>query len=373
MSISDLPDTGMLHKRRLSDRLHVDIPLLVALLIILGGGLVVIYSASDENLDLIWRHGIRATAGLVGALILAQIPPEQLRRLLPWVYGLGLLLLVLVLYLGDASKGAQRWLDLGFMRFQPSEMMKLAVPGMVAAYLAGTGLPPGFRHTMLGLALVALPTALVIQQPDLGTGLLIASSGFIVLFLGGLHWRWLATGVALLAASLPVAWNLIHDYQRSRVLTFLNPERDPLGAGYHIIQSKIAIGSGGLYGKGWLNGSQSHLEFLPERSTDFIFAVLAEEFGFAGGLAVLAAYAFVIGRGLMIALQAQDVFGRLLAGGISLGFFVYAFVNIGMVAGLLPVVGLPLPLVSYGGSSLVSLMAGFGLLMSIQTHRRFIH
>ncbi|MFP4181854.1 MAG: rod shape-determining protein RodA [Thiohalospira sp.] len=373
MSIADLPGTGLLHKQRLSDRLHIDIPLLSALLIIMAGGLVVIYSASDQDMGLIWRHGIRATAGLVGALLLAQLPPEQLRRLLPWVYGLGMLLLVLVLYLGDTSKGAQRWLDFGFMRFQPSEMMKLAVPGMVAAYLANTGLPPGFRHTMLTLALVALPAGLVIQQPDLGTGLLIVSSGFIVLFLGGISWRWLATGAALAAAATPVAWNLIHDYQRSRVLTFLNPEREPLGTGYHIIQSKIAIGSGGLYGKGWLNGSQSHLEFLPERSTDFIFAVLAEEFGFAGGIAVLAAYTFVIGRGLMIALQAQDVFGRLLAGGISLGFFVYAFINIGMVAGMLPVVGLPLPLVSYGGSSLITLMAGFGLLMSIQTHRRFIH
>ena len=282
-------------------------------------------------------------------------------------------MLIAVLVIGEVGKGAQRWLDLGLFRFQPSEIMKLAVPMMVAWFLSEHGLPPSGRRLLMATFILLVPTLLVAKQPDLGTALLIASSGLFVLLLAGLRWRVVFGIVVILAAAAPVVWNyLLHDYQRRRVLTFLNPENDPLGAGYHIIQSTIAIGSGGAYGKGWLNGTQSHLDFLPERSTDFIFAVFSEEFGFLGALLLLALYLMIIGRGLYIAFQAQDTYSRLLAGSITLTFFVYLFVNIGMVSGILPVVGVPLPLISYGGTSMVTLMAGFGMLMAIRTHRKLI-
>ncbi|MGM0476690.1 MAG: rod shape-determining protein RodA, partial [Pseudomonadota bacterium] len=338
--------------RGLSRRLHLDIPLLVALLAMLVAGIFIIYSAGDKDINLVMRHSARIFIGLVALLVLAQIPPDRLRRWLPWAFLAGLLLLVLVMLLGGIGKGAQRWLDLGFIRFQPSEIMKLAVPGMVAVYLAREGLPPRFAQTLVALAIIAVPTLLVVQQPDLGTGVLIAFSGFVVLLLGGLRWHWMVAGLTAILAAIPFIWSNLHSYQQDRVLTFLNPENDPLGSGYHIVQSKIAIGSGGLHGKGWLNGSQAHLEFLPERSTDFIFAVFAEEFGFIGGTVLLTAYAFIILRALYIAYNAQDTFGRLFAASIALSFFIYVFVNIGMVMGLMPVVGLPLPLISYGGSSL---------------------
>ncbi|MGD8812553.1 MAG: rod shape-determining protein RodA, partial [Thioalkalispiraceae bacterium] len=274
---------------------------------------------------------------------------------------------------GEVGKGAQRWLSLGFFRFQPSEIMKIAVPIMIAWYLADAVLPPRRLQLLTALTILVIPTLLVAKQPDLGTALLIASSGIFVLLLAGLQWKLIFGSLLVLVASTPLAWNyLLHDYQRQRVLTFLNPENDPLGAGYHIIQSTIAIGSGGLYGKGWLNGTQSHLDFLPERSTDFIFAVFGEEFGFLGILLLLVIYGVIIVRGLIIANQAQDTFTRLLAGSLVLTFFVYIFVNIGMVSGILPVVGVPLPLISYGGTSMVTLLSGFGILMSIQTHRRLI-
>jgi rod shape determining protein RodA len=359
--------------RRILLSLHIDLPLLLGLLALSIIGLFVLYSASDQNLDMVIRQGVRLLIAFGVMFLIAQLSPDTIEHWSPWLYAIGLIMLVAVLLVGEVGKGAQRWLDLGLFRFQPSEIMKLAVPMMLAWYLAEVPLPPIRSRLWLAGLILLLPTLLVAKQPDLGTALLIASSGIFVLLLAGLRWRLVLGVLVLLAAAAPVVWNtLLHDYQRQRVLTFLNPENDPLGAGYHIIQSTIAIGSGGMYGKGWLNGTQSHLDFLPERSTDFIFAVFGEEFGFLGIILLLLLYAFVIGRGLYIAAQAQDTYGRLLAGSLTLTFFVYVFVNIGMVSGLLPVVGVPLPLVSYGGTSMVTLLAAFGILMSIQTHRKLI-
>ncbi|RRQ22366.1 rod shape-determining protein RodA [Thiohalobacter thiocyanaticus] len=359
-------------RRTLMQRLHLDGMLLVGLLALCALGLVVLYSASGQSEAVLNRQLIRLGLAFVVMFVVAQIPPSLLHRWTPWLFSAGVGLLVAVLVMGDVGKGAQRWLDLGVIRFQPSEVMKLLVPMMIAWFLADARLPPDGRRLLGAGLLIIVPTVLIARQPDLGTSLLIASAGFFVLFLAGLSWRLLAGLGVLAGALLPVLWYFMHDYQRQRVITFLNPEQDPLGAGYHIIQSKIAIGSGGLYGKGWLNGTQSHLEFLPERSTDFIFAVLAEEFGLVGVLLLLGVYAFILLRGLYLATRAQDTFTRLLGGSLSLTFFVYLIVNTGMVTGLLPVVGLPLPLVSYGGTSMVTLLAGFGMLMSIHTHRRLL-
>ncbi len=357
----------------LLQRLHLDVPLLVALLAAGTVGLFVLYSASGEDLSQVTGQSMRLGVSFTVMMLVAQVSPQTLRRWSLALYMAGIALLLAVLLMGEIGKGAQRWLDLGVIRFQPSELMKIAVPMMIAWQLADAALPPRLGRLTVSALLIALPVILVARQPDLGTALLIASTGFFVLFLAGLPWRMMA-GVLLatLAAAYPVWQHVLHDYQRARVLTFLNPERDPLGAGYHIIQSKIAVGSGGLYGKGWLNGTQSQLDFLPERHTDFIFAVYSEEFGLLGALLLLALYLFIVVRGLMIAVQAQDSYRRLLAGSLSLTFFVYVFVNIGMVIGLLPVVGLPLPLISYGGTSMVTLMAGFGILMSIHTHRKLL-
>ncbi|MEJ2345212.1 MAG: rod shape-determining protein RodA [Gammaproteobacteria bacterium] len=358
---------------RLLRGLHIDVPLLIALLTVITAGLFILYSASGEDLDAVGRQVIRLGIAFAVMVTVAQVSPQTLRRWTPRVFVFGVLLLIAVLVIGEIGKGAQRWLDLGIVRFQPSELMKLAVPMMIAWYLAETSLPPRPLHLFVSLVLIGVPFVLVAKQPDLGTSLLIASAGFFTLFLAGLRWRILAGGLLLvLAMAYPVWHYVLHDYQRMRVLTFLNPERDPLGAGYHIIQSVIAVGSGGMYGKGWLNGTQSQLDFLPERHTDFIFAVISEEFGLFGVLLLLALYTFIVVRGLYIALQAQDTYSRLLAGSLSLTFFVYVFVNTGMVIGLLPVVGLPLPLISYGGTSMVTLMAGFGMLMSIHTHRKLL-
>ena len=356
----------------LLQRLHVDGILLLGLMLLSGAGLVILYSASGQSEAVMLRQLLRLAVAYTTLFVVAQIPPELIQRWAPWLYGIGIALLVAVLAFGDVGKGARRWLDLGFVRFQPSEMMKLTVPAMVAWYLADVRLPPSPGRLLVSGALILLPTLLIARQPDLGTALLIASSGFFVLFLAGISWRLLGALGVLSAAAMPVLWYFMHDYQRQRVLTFLNPEADPLGAGYHIIQSKIAIGSGGLYGKGWLNGTQAQLEFLPERSTDFIFAVLGEEFGLLGILVVLSIYFLILLRCLVIAVQAQDTFTRLLGGSLALTFFVYLFVNTGMVTGLLPVVGLPLPLISYGGTSMVTLMAGFGILMSIHTHKKLL-
>ena len=305
--------------------------------------------------------------------VMAQVPPMAYRRLSTYAYIAGLLMLIAVLLFGDVGKGAQRWLDLKFVRFQPSELMKLAVPMMVAWYISKFTLPPRLIQIGIGFTLVIVPTILIAKQPDLGTSLLIASSGIFAIFLAGMSWRLIGIVAAMGGAFAPVMWFfLMQEYQKQRVITFLNPESDPLGAGYHIIQSKIAIGSGGLQGKGWLQGTQSQLEFLPERHTDFIFAVFSEEFGLTGVIGLLAIYLFIIIRGLIIANRAQDAYSKLLAGSITLTFFVYVFVNMGMVSGLLPVVGVPLPLVSFGGTSMVTLMAGFGILMAIGTQKRFL-
>ena len=355
---------------RLLHRLHIDVPLVMGLLLLCAFGLVVLYSASGQDLASVERQLVRLGLALVLMFAVAQVPPARLERWSLPLYGLGILMLVAVLVAGDVGKGAQRWLDLGFMRFQPSELLKLAVPMAVAWLLAARPLPPGLLRVIGAAVLTLVPVLLIAKQPDLGTAILVATAGAAVLFIGGLSWRLILALAAGGAALAPMIWYAMRDYQRQRVLTFLDPASDPLGAGYHIIQSQIAIGSGGVYGKGWLNGTQSHLEFLPERHTDFIFAVIGEELGLAGIAVLLALYLFIIYRGLVIAASARDTYGRLLAGGLSLVFFVYVFVNTGMVTGLLPVVGVPLPLVSYGGTSMVTLMAGFGMIMAVQTHRK---
>lgn len=359
--------------RRLLFRLHIDLPLWIGIMLLSAIGLVVLYSAGDKSMELLNRQMLRLFLAFLVMFAIAQVNPTTLKHWAPWLFAIGLLMLMAVLTLGDVGKGAQRWLNLGLFSFQPSELMKIAVPLMTAWYLAEAPLPPRFSRVFIATIIVIVPTLLIAKQPDLGTAILIASSGFFVLLFAGLHWRIIFSVIALMAASTPVFWNyLLHDYQRQRILTFLNPETDPLGSGYHIIQSTIAIGSGGVYGKGWLNGTQSHLDFLPERSTDFVFAVFSEEFGFLGILVLLSLYVAIISRGLIIAVNAQDTFSRLAAGSLTLTFFVYVFVNIGMVSGVLPVVGLPLPLISYGGTSMVTIMAAFGILMSIQTHRKLV-
>ena len=352
-------------------RLHIDGPLLLVLLLICGFGLIVLYSAVGESNRLLLNQAIRLGVAFVAMFIVAQLPPDFLRRWTPWGYAAGLVLLVLVLFKGDVGQGARRWLDVG-IRFQPSEAMKLGVPMMAAWFLHERTMPPRFGVIAIIAVMIVVPTILIARQPDLGTSLLIAASGVIVIILAGMSIRFmLGLGVAAIPGAF-VLWNFMQDYQKQRVLTLLNPDSDPLGAGYNIIQSKIAIGSGGLFGKGWTNGSQAQLEFLPERHTDFIFAVLGEEFGLLGVLVLLVLYMMVIGRGLFIAVQAHDTYSRLLAGSISLTFMVYVFVNTAMVTGLIPVVGVPLPLVSFGGTSMVTLLAGFGILMSIHTHRKLL-
>ncbi|MEX2342549.1 MAG: rod shape-determining protein RodA [Steroidobacteraceae bacterium] len=352
--------------------LRLDGMLLSALVGVTLFGLFVLYSAAGDNTALWFSQLARVGIGFVLLIALSQVPDHFLRMLSPAVYVLGLVLLILVAVAGDIGKGAQRWLDLGVVRFQPSEIMKLAVPMMCAWYLHQRPLPPSLRDVAVILVVVILPVALIAEQPDLGTALLVTTAGLIVLVMGGLSPVYLLGGVVIAGAAVPVVWHFLHDYQRQRVLTLLDPQSDALGAGYHIIQSQIAIGSGGVFGKGWTNGSQAQLEFLPERSTDFIFAVIGEELGLLGLFALLAGYLLIVGRGLYMAMQCRDAFARLLAGSIALTFFVYIFVNAGMVMGLLPVVGVPLPLVSYGGTSFVTLMAGFGILMSLHSSRKLV-
>jgi rod shape determining protein RodA len=359
--------------KSLAQQLHVDLPLLSGLLVLVGFGLIILYSASGESQAQINRQVIRLAVAFGAMFFLAWIPPRVYQKWTPFIYGGGLLLLSAVIFMGDKSGGAQRWLDFGVFRFQPSEIMKLAVPMMLAWYFNERILPPKLKELVVGAAIIAIPTYLIMIQPDLGTSLLIASSGVFVIFLAGIKWRIIAGFFAVVCVYAPIHWFFVmQGYQKQRVVTFLDPEKDPLGSGYHIIQSKIAIGSGGLQGKGWLEGTQSQLEFLPERHTDFIFAVLGEEFGFFGIMMLLVIYLSIIARGFFISVKAQDTYTRLLAGAIILTFFVYIFVNIGMVTGILPVVGLPLPLVSFGGTSMVTLMASFGILMSIQTHKKLM-
>ncbi|WP_034913305.1 MULTISPECIES: peptidoglycan glycosyltransferase MrdB [Erwinia] len=360
-------------KRTIWAKIHVDptFLILIAALLIYSG--LVIWSASGQDPGMMERKIGQIAMGFVVMMVMAQIPPRVYEGWAPYLYIVCVILLIAVDAFGHISKGAQRWLDLGVVRFQPSEIAKIAVPLMVARFINRDVCPPTLKNTAIALVLIFMPTLLVAAQPDLGTSILIAASGLFVLFLSGMSWKLIAVAVLLVAAFIPVLWFfLMHDYQRARVMMLLDPETDPLGAGYHIIQSKIAIGSGGLRGKGWLHGTQSQLEFLPERHTDFIFAVLAEELGLVGVLVLLILYVLLIMRGLVMAARAQTTFGRVMAGGLMLIFFVYVFVNIGMVSGILPVVGVPLPLVSYGGSALIVLMAGFGIIMSIHTHRKLL-
>lgn len=352
--------------------IHMDIPLLMGILLLLGMGLLILYSASAQNALVLERQLLRIGLSLAIMFIFAQIPPIVYQRWAFWLYFIGIILLIAVLIFGHIGKGAGRWLNLGFIRFQPSELMKLAIPMFLAWYFHRIHLPLNTKAILISVLIIMVPVLLTAKQPDLATGILLLAAGGSVLFLAGLSWRLIAMISSLIALSAPFIWLLLHDYQKQRVLTFLNPEHDPLSTGYHIIQSKIAIGSGGFFGKGWLNGTQSNLHFLPERSTDFIFAVCAEEFGLIGSILLIALFMCIILRGIYITINAQDTFSRLLAGSLTLTFFVSFFINMGMVTGILPVAGLPLPLVSYGGSSMVTLMASFGILMSIQTHRKLL-
>jgi len=357
--------------RSLWQIIHVDPLLLLALLLLTAYGMLVLFSASDSNVYMVKRQAIFFLLAYSAMFAIAQVRLSILSRWAIVLYLGGVALLVYVLLFGVGAKGAQRWVSLGGFRFQPSEILKLAMPITIAAYLSSKSLPPRLKHIFFALVLVVVPCVLIIKQPDLGTSLMVATSGLMVLFFSGLRWRYIGSAFAVIGLSLWPMWQFVlHDYQKQRVLTLFNPEADKLGAGWNIIQSKTAIGSGGFYGKGWLSGTQSHLDFLPERHTDFIIAVLAEEFGFMGVLLLMVLYLLIVARGLVIALNAQDCFSRLLAASITLTFFVYVFVNIGMVSGLLPVVGVPLPLVSLGGTSLVTLMLGFGILMAVSTEQR---
>lgn len=355
--------------RKRETPLAMDMPLLSAIVMLSALSMVVLYSAGGENLDFLGKQGARLGVAFLLMLLFARIPPDALMRWSPGLYGIGLLLLVVVLVMGIIGKGAQRWLDLVLFRFQPAEIMKLAVPMMVAWILTRFPLPPRPLAVIVSVAVVALPVALVAVQPDLGTAILLGIAGLMVIFLAGVGWKLITVVFITAGAALPLLWTMLYDYQQRRVLTLFNPWADPLGAGYHTIQSIIAVGSGGLHGKGWLAGTQSRLDFIPERNTDFIFAVYAEEFGFLGALMLIALYLFLGFRGLMISFYANNSYSRLLGGCLSVTFLFYAFVNIGMAAGILPVVGVPLPLLSHGGSSLVTLMIGFGILMSIRRHR----
>jgi len=351
---------------------HVDGSLLMLVLALMAVGLVVLFSASNANVARVSAQFGNMLVALAVMWVFANIPPHYLARLALPLYVLGVALLVCVALFGDVVHGARRWLDLGVTRIQPSELMKIAVPLALAWYFDRYEATLRLGNFAVAAVMLLVPVALIVRQPDLGTSLLIAASGFFVLFLAGLSWRIIAGLAVAGAASLPVLWSVLHDYQRQRVLTLIDPSQDPLGSGYHTIQSTIAVGSGGLFGKGWLNGSQTHLDFIPERTTDFIFAVYSEEFGLFGNSLLLVTLLIVIGRGAMITANAPTLFTRLLAGGITLTFFTYVFVNMGMVSGILPVVGIPLPLISYGGTALVSICLGFGILMSIATHKKLV-
>jgi rod shape determining protein RodA len=355
--------------RRTLTRPRIDLPLALGLFVLAAVGLVTLYSAGDGNLAQVGGQAARFVLGAALLLLLSRIPPSVLRSWTPWLYAGSTALLVVVAVLGE-GRGANRWLNLGVMRFQPSELLKLTMPMMVAWYLHARQLPPRWKDIAAVGVLIAIPAGLIAEQPDLGTALLVAAAGMFALFLSGMAWWRLGLLLGAVAGMVPVGWHFLHQYQRDRVLTLLNPESDPLGNGWHIIQSQIAVGSGGVFGKGWQQSTQSRLDFLPEHTTDFIFAVFSEEFGLVGVVAVMILYAFIIGRCLWIAMEARDTYSRLLAGAIGMSLFVYVFVNGGMVAGMLPVVGVPMPLISYGGTSAVSLLVGFGVLMSIHAHRK---
>jgi rod shape determining protein RodA len=351
---------------------HLDPFLTTVVAVLMGIGLVVLYSASGESFGRVGGQLANMAVALGVMWVVANVGPQRLAQLALPLYAIGLLLLIAVAAVGEVSHGARRWLHVGVTRIQPSELMKLAVPLMLAWYFDRYEAVLRLKDFVIAAALLLVPVGLIAKQPDLGTALLVAAAGFYALFLAGLSWKVLIGVGAAGAAALPFAWGMLHDYQRQRVLTLLDPTQDPLGTGYHTIQSTIALGSGGLFGKGWLNGTQARLDFLPERTTDFVFAVYAEEFGLIGNLVLLVLFLLVIGRGLYIAASASTLFTRLLAGAVTLTFFTYAFVNMGMVSGILPVVGVPLPLISYGGTSLVTLLCGIGILMSIHTHKRLV-
>ncbi len=369
--VRTLPAWNRLAQGRRNLPIHLDPWLTLLLCVLIGFGLVVLYSAVERSQAIFTAQLLRLALAMGLMVVAAQIEPRMYLRWAPWFFLLGLVLLVMVLLMGTSVKGARRWLDLpGLPRFQPSELLKLAVPMMLAWYLHDRPLPPRFKHLCGALLIIAVPVILIARQPDLGTAILVGGAGMAVIFLAGLQWRWLLAAALAGLASLPVLWLwVMKEYQRQRVLTLLDPERDRWGAGWNIIQSKTAIGSGGLTGKGLFQGTQSHLDFLPESQTDFIIAVVAEELGLLGVSALLLLYLLIVARGLYMATRVPNVYGRLLAGAITLTFFIYVFVNIAMVAGLLPVVGVPLPLVSYGGTSAITLLLGFGILMSLYSHR----
>ncbi len=350
--------------------LHIDPWLTLALLCLISFGLIILYSASNQTPGIVEKQLLRLGLGFAVMFIFAQIPPQRYYQWTPWLFIAGLLLLVAVLFIGQVQQGARRWFDLKLFNLQPSEIMKLATPMMLAWFLSEKTLPPKFRWVLLGGIMMIIPVLLTAKQPDLGTAILIAIAGLFVLILAGISWPLVITILLGIASAAPFIWHHMHGYQRNRILTLINPESDPLGSGYHIIQSKIAIGSGGVLGKGWLQGSQSHLSFLPAHTTDFIFAVTGEEFGLFGCVLLLLIFLAILARCLYISVKAQNTYGRLLAGSLSFTFIIGALINIGMVIGILPVVGIPLPLVSYGGSSLLTIMAGFGIIMSIHGHRK---
>lgn len=361
---------GFVRSKLLFARFHIDLTLFLLLILLCCSGLLILYSASGQAGDMVQKQAMHYLIGFAVLLIAAQIPPRIYKILAPWAYLAGVIALIGVLALGVSGKGAQRWLALpGLPRFQPSELMKLALPLLVAWYMSSKSTPPKFITLVKAMLLIGIPLVLILKQPDLGTSILIAASGILVLFFAGMPWWLIFSMISIVAACAPLMWFFVmHAYQKQRVLTFLNPESDPLGSGWNIIQSKTAIGSGGIEGKGWMQGTQSQLEFLPESHTDFIIAVLAEELGLIGVLLLLVLYFVIIIRGLYMSAKCSSLFGRLLSGSLITTFFIYVFVNIGMVSGLLPVVGVPLPLVSWGGTSVVSLLAGFGVMMSMYTH-----
>lgn len=349
--------------------LHIDAPLLGLLLLLITLGLLILYSASNANSGMLARQFMRLFFASSIMLVLGYIPPHKYKIWTPWIYTVGFALLIAVMVMGKIGKGAQRWLDLGIFRFQPSEIMKLAVPMMAAWYFDRQSRPSSFKSIGIAALIIFIPAALIAKQPDLGTAIMVVAAGLCVVFLAGIRFKLILVCVLLMASAVPIVWHYMHDYQKQRVYTLMDPEQDPLGAGYHIIQSKIAIGSGGLLGKGWLDGSQAHLNFLPEHATDFIFSVSGEEFGFAGGFAIITLIVLISLRGLNIAANAQTSYTRLVAASLAMSFFLSGFVNIGMVMGIIPVVGIPLPLVSYGGTAMVTFLASFGILMSISSHR----
>ncbi|MFZ4535869.1 rod shape-determining protein RodA [Propionivibrio sp.] len=351
---------------------HIDGPLLTITLILMVFGLATVYSATYDANNRALSQLLNMTLGLAVMWAVAQLPPQKLMRFAVPLYVLGVILLVLVYLVGVKVNGARRWLPLGFIRIQPSEILKIAVPLMLAWYFHKYEAALKFRHYAIAGLLLIIPFALIAKQPDLGTAILVGAAGFYVIFFAGLPWKVIIGMVIAGASAAPFVWTMLHDYQRKRILTLIDPTTDPLGSGYHIIQSTIAIGSGGSFGKGWLEGTQTHLEFIPERHTDFIFAVFSEERGLLGNSILVILYLLLIARGLMITANASTLFARVLGGSITLSFFTYAFVNMGMVSGILPVVGVPLPFMSYGGTALVTLFLGLGILMSIHSHRMLV-